>query len=178
MLCDDIREVISPFKCTTLDDLLSRARVRQADLLRKKNKEAKETKRKLEFRDRDTKKPNPRLLCTHSRTSGARTQQDMDDIDLLWERSATLTIARIVKMYETKAHRETVQVLDCHNDSRGGDDIHRRSQLRGSVRGASGSVRERTQLFRSTRILIRYYTKNSSVERLARSQRLCGRVEY
>nr|GEZ69267.1 zinc finger, CCHC-type, retrotransposon Gag domain protein [Tanacetum cinerariifolium] len=32
------------------DDLLSRARVREANLLRKKNKEAKETKRKLEFR--------------------------------------------------------------------------------------------------------------------------------
>nr|GEZ23329.1 putative reverse transcriptase domain-containing protein [Tanacetum cinerariifolium] len=47
MLRDDIREVISPFKCTTLDDLQSRARVREADLLRKKNKEAKETKRKL-----------------------------------------------------------------------------------------------------------------------------------
>ncbi|GJS40608.1 zinc finger, CCHC-type, retrotransposon gag domain protein [Tanacetum coccineum] len=40
MLRDDIREVISLFKCTTLDDLLSRARVREADLLRKKNKEA------------------------------------------------------------------------------------------------------------------------------------------
>ncbi|GJZ90096.1 putative reverse transcriptase domain-containing protein [Tanacetum coccineum] len=35
MLRDDIREVISPFKCTTLDDLLSRARVRVVDLLRK-----------------------------------------------------------------------------------------------------------------------------------------------
>ncbi|GJX64327.1 putative reverse transcriptase domain-containing protein [Tanacetum coccineum] len=57
MLRDDIREVISPFKCTTLDDLLSRARVREADLLRKKNKEAKETKRKIEFGDRDAKKP-------------------------------------------------------------------------------------------------------------------------
>ncbi|GKD76040.1 zinc finger, CCHC-type, retrotransposon gag domain protein [Tanacetum coccineum] len=57
MLRDDIREVISPFKCNTLDDLLSRARVREADLLRKKNKEAKETKRKIEFRDRDAKKP-------------------------------------------------------------------------------------------------------------------------
>ncbi|GJS83331.1 hypothetical protein Tco_0749872 [Tanacetum coccineum] len=57
MLRDDIREVISPFKCTTLDDLLSRARVREADLLRKKSKEAKETKRKLKFGDRDTKKP-------------------------------------------------------------------------------------------------------------------------
>ncbi|GJZ87448.1 putative reverse transcriptase domain-containing protein [Tanacetum coccineum] len=57
MLRDDIREVISPFKCTTLDDLLSRARVRGADLLRKNDKEAKETKRKLEFGDRDTKKP-------------------------------------------------------------------------------------------------------------------------
>ncbi|GJY08436.1 putative nucleotidyltransferase, ribonuclease H [Tanacetum coccineum] len=30
------KEVISPFKCTTLDDLLSRARVREADLLRKR----------------------------------------------------------------------------------------------------------------------------------------------
>ncbi|GJX97968.1 putative reverse transcriptase domain-containing protein [Tanacetum coccineum] len=57
MLRDDIREVISPFKCTTLDDLLSRARVREADLLRKKNKEAKEIKRKLDFVDRDAKKP-------------------------------------------------------------------------------------------------------------------------
>nr|GEZ71745.1 hypothetical protein [Tanacetum cinerariifolium] len=37
MLRDDIREVISPFKCTTLYDLLSRARVREADLLRKKS---------------------------------------------------------------------------------------------------------------------------------------------
>nr|GEX42693.1 zinc finger, CCHC-type, retrotransposon Gag domain protein [Tanacetum cinerariifolium] len=58
MLCDDIREVISPFKCTTLDDLLSRARVREVDLLRKKNKETNKTKRKLEFGERDVKKPN------------------------------------------------------------------------------------------------------------------------
>ncbi|GJZ48418.1 zinc finger, CCHC-type, retrotransposon gag domain protein [Tanacetum coccineum] len=36
MLRDDIRKVISPFKCTTLDDLLSRARVREANLLRKR----------------------------------------------------------------------------------------------------------------------------------------------
>nr|GFA44708.1 hypothetical protein [Tanacetum cinerariifolium] len=41
MLRDDIREVISPFKCTTIGDLLSRAWVREADLLREKNKEAK-----------------------------------------------------------------------------------------------------------------------------------------
>nr|GEW93358.1 zinc finger, CCHC-type, retrotransposon Gag domain protein [Tanacetum cinerariifolium] len=47
MLRHDIHEVISPFKFPTLDDLLSRARVRKADLLRKKNKEAKETKRKI-----------------------------------------------------------------------------------------------------------------------------------
>ncbi|GJW43251.1 hypothetical protein Tco_0072050 [Tanacetum coccineum] len=66
MLRDAIQEVISPFKCTTLDDLLSRARVREADLLRKKNKEAKETKRKLKFGDRDTKKPKH----DHSRRSG------------------------------------------------------------------------------------------------------------
>ncbi|GKB83288.1 hypothetical protein Tco_0950183 [Tanacetum coccineum] len=66
MLRDDIREVISPFKFTTFDDLLSRARVREADLLSKKNKEAKETKRKLEFRDRDTKKPKH----DHSQRSG------------------------------------------------------------------------------------------------------------
>ncbi|GKD90679.1 zinc finger, CCHC-type, retrotransposon gag domain protein [Tanacetum coccineum] len=56
MLQDDIREVISPFKCTTLDDLLSRARVREADLLRKRNREAKETKRKIKFRYPDAKK--------------------------------------------------------------------------------------------------------------------------
>ncbi|GJW55187.1 zinc finger, CCHC-type, retrotransposon gag domain protein [Tanacetum coccineum] len=36
MLHGDIREVISPFKYTTLDDLLSRARVRKVDLLRRK----------------------------------------------------------------------------------------------------------------------------------------------
>ncbi|GJY10007.1 hypothetical protein Tco_0378192 [Tanacetum coccineum] len=40
-----------------IDDLLSRAQVREADLLRKKNKEGKKTKRKLEFGDQDTKKP-------------------------------------------------------------------------------------------------------------------------
>nr|GEY63104.1 hypothetical protein [Tanacetum cinerariifolium] len=57
ILRDDIREVISPFKCTTLDDLLSRAQVREADLLREKNKEARETKWKIEFGDRDAKKP-------------------------------------------------------------------------------------------------------------------------
>nr|GEU99931.1 putative reverse transcriptase domain-containing protein [Tanacetum cinerariifolium] len=57
MLRDDIREVISHFKCTILDDLLSRARVREVDLLRKKNNEAKETKRKIKFGDRDVKKP-------------------------------------------------------------------------------------------------------------------------
>ncbi|GJW83016.1 putative reverse transcriptase domain-containing protein, partial [Tanacetum coccineum] len=57
MLREDIREVISSFKCTTLDDLLSLARMREVDLLRKKSKEAKETKRKLEFRDWDAKKP-------------------------------------------------------------------------------------------------------------------------
>nr|GEW08227.1 hypothetical protein [Tanacetum cinerariifolium] len=56
ILRDDIREVISPFKCATLDDLLSRAQVREADLLRKNNKEAKETKRKIKFGDRDVKK--------------------------------------------------------------------------------------------------------------------------
>nr|GEV44860.1 hypothetical protein [Tanacetum cinerariifolium] len=54
MLRDDIREVISPFKCTTSEDLISRARLREADLLRRKNKE---TKRKLDFIDRDAKKP-------------------------------------------------------------------------------------------------------------------------
>nr|GEW47670.1 putative reverse transcriptase domain-containing protein [Tanacetum cinerariifolium] len=57
MLRDDIRKVVSPFKCTTLDDLLSRARMREVDLLRKKNKEVKETKRKIKFGDRDAKKP-------------------------------------------------------------------------------------------------------------------------
>nr|GEU81829.1 hypothetical protein [Tanacetum cinerariifolium] len=37
MLRDAIREVISPFKCTNLDDLLSRARMRGTNLLRRKN---------------------------------------------------------------------------------------------------------------------------------------------
>ncbi|GJW95950.1 hypothetical protein Tco_0175622 [Tanacetum coccineum] len=54
MLHDDIREVISLFKCTTSEDILSRARLREEDLLRKKNKE---TKRKLDFVDRDAKNP-------------------------------------------------------------------------------------------------------------------------
>ncbi|GJY20324.1 putative reverse transcriptase domain-containing protein [Tanacetum coccineum] len=66
MLRDDIIEVISPFKCTSLDDILSRAWVREADLLRKKSKEAKETKRKLESRNRDAKKPKQ----DHNRRSG------------------------------------------------------------------------------------------------------------
>ncbi|GKD41100.1 zinc finger, CCHC-type, retrotransposon gag domain protein, partial [Tanacetum coccineum] len=57
MLRDEIREVISPFKCTTLKDLLSRARVREADLQTRKSKEVKESKRKLEYGDRDAKKP-------------------------------------------------------------------------------------------------------------------------
>nr|GEY10422.1 putative reverse transcriptase domain-containing protein [Tanacetum cinerariifolium] len=52
MLRDDIREVISPFKCATLEDLLSRARLREMDLLRKKNKE---TKRRLDSVDRGHK---------------------------------------------------------------------------------------------------------------------------
>nr|GEW13845.1 zinc finger, CCHC-type, retrotransposon Gag domain protein [Tanacetum cinerariifolium] len=56
MLRDDICKVIS-FKYTTLDDLLSRSRMREADLLRKKNKEVKDIKIKLDFVDRDAKKP-------------------------------------------------------------------------------------------------------------------------
>nr|GEZ18414.1 hypothetical protein [Tanacetum cinerariifolium] len=63
MLRDEIREVISPFKCTTLEYLLSRARLRESDLLRKKNKE---TKRRLEFVDRDANKPKQK----QSRRSG------------------------------------------------------------------------------------------------------------
>ncbi|GJV69506.1 zinc finger, CCHC-type, retrotransposon gag domain protein [Tanacetum coccineum] len=66
MLHDDIRKVISLFKCTTLDDLLSRARVREANLLRKKSKEDKETKGKLKFRVQDAKKPKQ----DHNRRSG------------------------------------------------------------------------------------------------------------
>nr|GEZ81913.1 zinc finger, CCHC-type, retrotransposon Gag domain protein [Tanacetum cinerariifolium] len=53
-------------KVCTLDDLLSRARVREEDLLRRKNKEAKETKRKLDFINRDAKKPKQ----NQSRRSG------------------------------------------------------------------------------------------------------------
>ncbi|GKB11225.1 zinc finger, CCHC-type, retrotransposon gag domain protein [Tanacetum coccineum] len=56
MLRDNIWEVIYPFKCTTFEDLLSRARVREADLQIRKNKKVKETKRKLEFGYRDAKK--------------------------------------------------------------------------------------------------------------------------
>ncbi|GKA57099.1 putative reverse transcriptase domain-containing protein, partial [Tanacetum coccineum] len=47
MLRDDIRKVISPFKCTTLDDLLSRARVREADLLRKRIRRLRRRREKL-----------------------------------------------------------------------------------------------------------------------------------
>nr|GEW01489.1 hypothetical protein [Tanacetum cinerariifolium] len=54
ILRDDIRKVISPFKCATLEDLLSRARLRETDLLRKKNKE---NKRRFDLVDRDAKKP-------------------------------------------------------------------------------------------------------------------------
>ncbi|GJR57121.1 hypothetical protein Tco_1499283 [Tanacetum coccineum] len=37
ILKDDIHEVISPIKCTTLKDLLGRARIREVDLVQKKN---------------------------------------------------------------------------------------------------------------------------------------------
>ncbi|GJW83641.1 hypothetical protein Tco_0156786 [Tanacetum coccineum] len=50
MLKDDIREMISPFKCTTLEDLLGRARIREADLMRHKNNEKKDLKRKQDQR--------------------------------------------------------------------------------------------------------------------------------
>ncbi|GJY69566.1 putative reverse transcriptase domain-containing protein [Tanacetum coccineum] len=43
---DEIHEVISPFKCTSLEDLLGRARIREVDLIRKKNNEKKDLKRK------------------------------------------------------------------------------------------------------------------------------------
>ncbi|GKA12778.1 putative reverse transcriptase domain-containing protein [Tanacetum coccineum] len=66
MLRDEIREVISPFKCTSLEDLLRRARVREVDLQRKKSKEVKESKRKLEYGDRDAKKPNYNQLGNKS----------------------------------------------------------------------------------------------------------------
>ncbi|PWA68215.1 zinc finger, CCHC-type, Retrotransposon gag domain protein [Artemisia annua] len=48
MLKDEIRTIVSPFKCSTMDDLLSRARTREADLDRMKGKEKKELKRKQE----------------------------------------------------------------------------------------------------------------------------------
>ncbi|PWA60620.1 zinc finger, CCHC-type, Retrotransposon gag domain protein [Artemisia annua] len=48
MLKDEIRTIVSPFKCTTMEDLLSRARTREADLDRMKGKEKKELKRKQE----------------------------------------------------------------------------------------------------------------------------------
>ncbi|GJT16099.1 putative reverse transcriptase domain-containing protein [Tanacetum coccineum] len=38
----EIREVTSPFKCTALEDLLGRARIKEVDFIRKKNKEKKE----------------------------------------------------------------------------------------------------------------------------------------
>ncbi|PWA47631.1 zinc finger, CCHC-type, Retrotransposon gag domain protein [Artemisia annua] len=48
MLKDEIRTIVSPFKCTTMEDLLSRARTREADLDRMKGKEKKKLKRKQE----------------------------------------------------------------------------------------------------------------------------------
>nr|GEU71600.1 zinc finger, CCHC-type, retrotransposon Gag domain protein [Tanacetum cinerariifolium] len=57
MLRDEIQDVVSPFKYTTLTDLLSTARMREADLQRMKSKEVKESKRKLEHGDQDPKKP-------------------------------------------------------------------------------------------------------------------------
>ncbi|GJY51952.1 putative reverse transcriptase domain-containing protein [Tanacetum coccineum] len=72
MLRNDIRELISPFKCTTLDDILSRAQMREADLLRKRIKEAKETKRTIEFGDRDAKKPK-HDQCRKSRGTQIKT---------------------------------------------------------------------------------------------------------
>ncbi|PWA58924.1 zinc finger, CCHC-type, Retrotransposon gag domain protein [Artemisia annua] len=48
MLKDEIRTIVSPFKCTTMEDLLSRARILEADLDGMKGKEKKELKRKQE----------------------------------------------------------------------------------------------------------------------------------
>ncbi|GJV11370.1 putative reverse transcriptase domain-containing protein [Tanacetum coccineum] len=56
MLKDEIRKVISPFKCTTFEDLLGRARIREAYLTRKKNNEKKELKRKQEYGDLGVKR--------------------------------------------------------------------------------------------------------------------------
>nr|GEX14286.1 hypothetical protein [Tanacetum cinerariifolium] len=85
MLRSDIQEVISLFKCATLYDLLSRFWVREMDLLRKKNKEAKGTKRKLKFRDQDTKNlkhdhgrrdcKKPMILCFSCKQLGYKSNE-------------------------------------------------------------------------------------------------------
>nr|GFA45166.1 hypothetical protein [Tanacetum cinerariifolium] len=48
---DEIHEVTLPFKSTTLEDLLGRARITETDLITKKNNEKKELKRKQEHGD-------------------------------------------------------------------------------------------------------------------------------
>nr|GEX17684.1 hypothetical protein [Tanacetum cinerariifolium] len=45
MIKEENRKVISPFKCTTLEDLLERTQIREADLTKKKNNKKKELKR-------------------------------------------------------------------------------------------------------------------------------------
>nr|GEU87064.1 putative reverse transcriptase domain-containing protein [Tanacetum cinerariifolium] len=68
MLRDEIWEAISPFKCTTLEDLLSRARVREAYLQRKKrdksnefpNSKAIEAKPLREIKGEKVGVPNPK----------------------------------------------------------------------------------------------------------------------
>ncbi|GKD26410.1 putative reverse transcriptase domain-containing protein [Tanacetum coccineum] len=68
MLCDEIREVFSPFKCITLEDLLSRARVREADLQRRKrhksnecpNFKAIEAKPLRSIKEEKVEVPNPK----------------------------------------------------------------------------------------------------------------------
>ncbi|GKE53270.1 hypothetical protein Tco_1488426, partial [Tanacetum coccineum] len=71
-------------------------RVREADLLRKKNKEAKETKRKLEFGDRDTKKPKH----DHGRRSG-ETQTNT-----LWHKSNECPNPKAIKAKPMKSIKE------------------------------------------------------------------------
>ncbi|GJR50203.1 putative reverse transcriptase domain-containing protein [Tanacetum coccineum] len=55
-IMNDYRNDMITYRDFTACDVPNRARVREVDLLRKKNKEAKETKRKIEFGDRDAKK--------------------------------------------------------------------------------------------------------------------------
>ncbi|GJS58866.1 putative reverse transcriptase domain-containing protein [Tanacetum coccineum] len=110
ILHDDIKEVISPLKCTTLDDLLSRARVMETDLLRKRNKEAKEIKRKLEFVDRDTKKPKHDQIRRSAKTYPLHQINSLFPLEVEIADSKVVVVSNVYREMEIEIDDSTFRI--------------------------------------------------------------------